>query len=603
MIWHLTLMACVAEPESSSSTGSPQFKPASDAPEGAVPQVEESTVSEFADPVDEPGSPPSTDSLPDAALRTVPLMGGTVAVSGDLAWVTDPLLDLIVIIDLELGLVVSTPDLHPGDIPFRTAVVGTTGYTTLRGPGGLAISDPNSGWGEAARLPIGCPEPRGITADGEELLVACASGEIVTLDLAGNVMSTTFVAHDIRDIVVMDEHVFVSRMKSAEILVLDRWTLAETSRTAPQAPAEADQSPTVAVRMVAIDGGVMVLHQSAKNPTELISFDDDEQLEYGDPEDPCNDMLSARLTRVTLDANDLAKAVTSPALGDVVVPGDLIVDGGTVQVAVSGAPAGGHNGTPSFTNIFGEDDDDCITPTTLPITTGRVVAIGLNDAHSVVVSANPTTVEVDGELVAAFTAPSNPSVEVFHGSTEAGIACASCHPEGLEDGHVWAVAVTGVRRTQSLAGNLLSRMPFHWSGDQADFGVLMADVFQDRMLGSLPSEAGVDALASWLDGLEPVRVTSVTGDVARGAAVFTESGCDSCHSGENYTDNSVVDVGTGEPLKVPHLLGIGYRAPFMHDGRAADLVARFTDPDCAIAEHGAVAPDDVVDLVAWLETL
>jgi hypothetical protein len=50
---------------------------------------------------------------------------------------------------------------------------------------------------------------------------------------------------------------------------------------------------------------------------------------------------------------------------------------------------------------------------------------------------------------------------VFHSTTDAGIACASCHPEAGDDGHVWSFAGLGPRRTQNLRGGILGTEPFH----------------------------------------------------------------------------------------------------------------------------------------------
>ena len=58
--------------------------------------------------------------------------------------------------------------------------------------------------------------------------------------------------------------------------------------------------------------------------------------------------------------------------------------------------------------------------------------------------------------------------ELFHRDAGAGIACASCHAEGGDDGHVWQFSDIGPRRTQSVNVGLEGTAPFHWSGDQAD---------------------------------------------------------------------------------------------------------------------------------------
>jgi hypothetical protein len=57
---------------------------------------------------------------------------------------------------------------------------------------------------------------------------------------------------------------------------------------------------------------------------------------------------------------------------------------------------------------------------------------------------------------------------------------------------------------------------------------------------------------------------------------------------------------------VPSLVGIGYRAPFMHTGCAKTLAERF-DPACGGGEsHGRVRSlvgEDLTDMVAYLESL
>ena len=55
---------------------------------------------------------------------------------------------------------------------------------------------------------------------------------------------------------------------------------------------------------------------------------------------------------------------------------------------------------------------------------------------------------------------------------------------------------------------------------------------------------------------------------------------------------------------MPSLLGIGNRAPFLHDGCAATLADRFGP--CATSAHGntgALSTANVADLVSYLESL
>jgi len=197
--------------------------------------------------------------------------------------------------------------------------------------------------------------------------------------------------------------------------------------------------------------------------------------------------------------------------------------------------------------------------------------------------------------------------QLFHGQTPLRLACASCHPEGRDDGRVWTFEGVGARRTQSLAGSLLQRGPYHWNGDMTDLGVLMDDVFANRMSGGKVTRSQKLSLGPWLDRI-PAPVPVSAGDpaaVERGQVVFQAAQCGTCHGGALYTNNQLVAVGTGEKFKVPSLLGVGARAPFMHNGCAAKLRDRFGTCGGGDA-HGVtstLAPAQIDDLVAYLDSL
>jgi cytochrome c peroxidase len=192
------------------------------------------------------------------------------------------------------------------------------------------------------------------------------------------------------------------------------------------------------------------------------------------------------------------------------------------------------------------------------------------------------------------------------------VACASCHPEGHEDGRVWTFDTVGQRRTQNIgmAGGISQTAPFHWSGDLSDMESLMTEVFGTRMSGAPMGPRRLKVFTRWIDTLKampsapPIDVQAV----ARGEAIFNDAkvACATCHAGAALTDNKTVDVGTGEALQVPTLSGIGARAPFMHDGCAPTLKERF-NPACGGGDkHGVTShltPADIDDLVTYLESL
>jgi cytochrome c len=197
--------------------------------------------------------------------------------------------------------------------------------------------------------------------------------------------------------------------------------------------------------------------------------------------------------------------------------------------------------------------------------------------------------------------------EIFHRDAGAGVACASCHFEGGDDGHVWRFADQGPRRTQSIDVGLEGTAPFHWVGDMKDIGTLMEQVFVGRMGGVHQSDARRLALEQWMYSIKAPTPLRVADEVsARGKVLFEgQAKCAACHVGSKLTNNETVDVGKGLLLQVPSLIGIGHRAPFMHDGCAATLYDRF-NPACGGSAHGNTASlsrPQIDDLVAYLQTL
>jgi cytochrome c peroxidase len=119
----------------------------------------------------------------------------------------------------------------------------------------------------------------------------------------------------------------------------------------------------------------------------------------------------------------------------------------------------------------------------------------------------------------------------------------------------------------------------------------------------------VASLFRWIDKIP--RLEAPPADdlavVERGHALFNDAdvGCATCHSGDKFTNNASVGVGTGGAFQVPSLLGLVWRAPYMHEGCAATLADRFGACGGGDA-HGKTShltAEQRADLVAYLETL
>jgi YVTN family beta-propeller protein len=209
-------------------------------------------------------------------------------------------------------------------------------------------------------------------------------------------------------------------------------------------------------------------------------------------------------------------------------------------------------------------------------------------------------------------------------SAATAIACASCHLEGREDGHVWNFP-EGPRQTPSLSGRMLAKTrPFHWNGEFSSLGDFMNVTVKTRMGGATVTPAMEQQMAAYLEVAptpdSPFHGAALSPAQQRGQAVFTKAQCGTCHTGEALTDNGFADVGTAVisgallddvtklnagRFNTPSLLGISRTAPYLHDGSAHTLKERIVagkDTD----KHGLtkeLSVAEVDDLVAYLQTL
>src|SRR5205085_1125077 len=90
--------------------------------------------------------------------------------------------------------------------------------------------------------------------------------------------------------------------------------------------------------------------------------------------------------------------------------------------------------------------------------------------------------------------------EIFHTQAGGMIACASCHPEGGDDGHVWNLDGKH-RRTPSLRGTIAGTAPYHWPGDMPDLKALVDDVYTVRMSGTQLDPGQMAAVTGWAQSL------------------------------------------------------------------------------------------------------
>jgi len=592
------------------------------------------------------------------------ISGGTLSVlsDGSAAIVADPERDRISIVDLSTLKLRSTITLTLGDEPGRSVEDGQKHvHVALRRGGAVLSLDPVTG-NVLDRRAV-CKAPRGIAFDSVTglLHVACAEGKLVSLPAQGGAAVRTLTLEaDLRDVLVRGSELWVTRFKSAEVLRVSSLGTLDRRIAMPQAQGQLSQPTSSsnsfgdpgAVKSVTLQastawravsnatGGAVIVHQDTVSDEIVITPPSASGSAYGGGGLGCDGIVRNVVSSVATDGSVTSTQFMGPPL-----PVDLAVSADQRWLAVAhagsadpGAPrpfvvSPGEQGTTSAgsapfrgsssVSIFAladmQGDNQCAfsqaLPSDVPVTAvaftsnGRLVAQTREPAQLLVLRDLPFGV---AEVIALpGESRADTGHDLFHRDAGSGIACASCHPEGGEDGRTWRFAGTGERRTQALHVGLRDTAPFHWNGDLPNVDALMTQVFVGRMGGIHENAARVSALSEWLFSLQPPAAIRDASDQAaqRGRELFqsTDVGCTTCHSGGKLTDNEsvAIDSVATSKLQVPSLVAVGYRAPFMHNGCAATLKDRF-DAKCGGDKHGTIAGlNDAQrnDLVAYLESL
>ncbi|HKU39220.1 MAG TPA: cytochrome-c peroxidase [Polyangiales bacterium] len=609
---------------------------------------------------------------------TPPISGGTLAIGPNdkLAVAADPDRDRVSIVDLTTNKLTATIALQPGDEPGRVVFDNAGRVHVALRRGGAVVSIDTTTKAVVERRAV-CAAPRGIHYDAaaQQLIVACQSGELVSLPKSGAGPITRSPGQsDLRDIAFTTKGMFVSRLKSAELLAMDaKGAMLASARPAfePQFFAEPDGSQVAdtlsavgARRLISSrDGGMIMLHQSARDGDIELKQSEVNGAMGGPGASPyggaggCSSVVGNAITRFNADGKVVMTAQFGAALpvdvaesmnGELAVavagafdPAQPTVAFTTPDAAFAGGGAAGAGIVPPdvqpdsvpvdaqlaavFRFFVSEGvqkvpgQPRCVDATNImPLRSPATAVAYLSDGRLAAQTREPaglyvTTSAFDQGALPTFIDLGGASVldtghEIFHRDAGGGVACASCHLEGGDDGHVWRFTDQGPRRTQSMFVGLEGTAPFHWVGDMNDLGKLMEQVFVGRMGGVHQSKERLVALEQWMYSVKAMPALRAADDAAavRGNALFHgEAECGKCHNGPKLTNNETVDVGTGLALQVPSLISIGYRAPWIHNGCAKTLQQRF-DPSCGGASHGKTAqltPAQIDDVVAYLETL
>jgi mono/diheme cytochrome c family protein len=584
-----------------------------------------------------PGPQPTFTTTSSLTASPPPISGGTLttAKDGKVVVAADPDRDRVYVVDIPSRTVLHSIKLADGSEPGRIAVDDKgRAHVALRSSGNIATIDLATGALSEQHV---CVAPRGIAhdPDNDTLHVACAEGVLVSIPLAGGQLRRIGLERDIRDVMITKTKILVSRFRQAKVIELSRagevqgssptqggnlgWRIAraptsaidDDGQTSPLPPEDNEDRPAM-------------VSQDPTNPSPTpggVGY-------YGSgASDACS---APTITSTRLDIPGQPSISIPPA----VLPVDLATNGREYAIVAAGnghtpelpqifvhrvrrsVPSSSSSSSSSGSSGFG-GSGSFTTPCTqmakgfLP---GQAIAATYDGNDQLIVQSrepaalfimSPDRQRVYKEIKLSDESREDTGHAIFHSNSGGFLACASCHAEGGEDGRTWTF-IEGDRRTPSMRGTIANTAPFHWDGTMQDLRHLVDHVFTTRMSGPKVNDAQVDTLKNWLFKIPaPPKLEQDVAIVERGQQLFTQRGCATCHSGASLTNNETRDVGTGGAFQVPSLVGVAWRAPFLHNGCAKTMKDRF-DGTCGGDKHGDITgltTSQITDLAAYVESL
>jgi hypothetical protein len=197
--------------------------------------------------------------------------------------------------------------------------------------------------------------------------------------------------------------------------------------------------------------------------------------------------------------------------------------------------------------------------------------------------------------------------------TADGVACASCHPDGGDDGVTWSTP-EGPRQTLMLAGRLHGTAPYGWTRRQGTLTQYIYDT-SARLGGGKMLQNDMDSLAKYVESMPspPAMPTSDTSMVLTGMKLFIARGCAECHVGGDGSDNTSHSFEPSRPadfgmapdpgFDTPALRSVSLSAPYFHDGRYATLGALLADKKSRMGATSSLTDGERAALEAYLGSL
>jgi YVTN family beta-propeller protein len=195
------------------------------------------------------------------------------------------------------------------------------------------------------------------------------------------------------------------------------------------------------------------------------------------------------------------------------------------------------------------------------------------------------------------------------------LSCASCHPDARTDALNWDLGNDGYGSLRQTKSHLFSHItpPSTITGIRPGAFYSVRAGFESIEFTQVDEEicSAVDTfLMSLKPELSPFLVDGRLSPMAKaGMDVFRRAKCISCHNKPAFTDMRQHFVGNGytaeEEFDTPTLIETWRTAPYLHNGRAADLTSMFTEHNYADlhGETSSLSPLEVEELSEYVKSI
>ena len=240
-----------------------------------------------------------------------------------------------------------------------------------------------------------------------------------------------------------------------------------------------------------------------------------------------------------------------------------------------------------------------------------------SDTLNIVSLAEPKDITASALVVGREESPVDKGEKYFNDATycfQNWQSCNGCHPgEGRTDGLNWDNLNDGTGNPKNCKSMVAAHYtsPSMISGIRENAERAVRAGFKYIQFNEVGEDIAL-CVDAYLKSLKPVPSPYlVDGHLSekaeRGMKVFHKYGCAACHNGEYYTDCKMHIIGDDVEFEqgwdTPTLVEVWRTAPYLFDGRAATMKEVFTVHRHGLGKKCKITPDEIADLVEYVNSL